>query len=151
MLHVHVCRCDISLVAPPFSPPTVPQDPNFGGLRFTLRVENAYHRWGAGLPAGWHRMGWVLCAVVVTPKRVTDVVMHTPPLTATLPLALPAPAHRRGCAEEVYYIIAPRHPRAPRTLVSTGTVQGEETESAMPAAVALPTRRWTTGEASVVH
>jgi hypothetical protein len=34
----------VSLVAPPFSPPTVPQDPNFGGLRFTLRVEQAHHR-----------------------------------------------------------------------------------------------------------
>ena len=34
----------MSLVAPPFSPPTVPQDPNFGGLRFTLRVEQAHHR-----------------------------------------------------------------------------------------------------------
>jgi hypothetical protein len=32
--------CDVSLVAPPFAPPMVPADPNFGGLRFTLRVEN---------------------------------------------------------------------------------------------------------------
>lgn len=93
--------CDISLVAPPFSPPTVPQDPNFGGLRFTLRVENAWHR--------------------------------------------------RGCAEEVYYIIVPRHPAAPRALVSTGAQHGEAAKSAVPAAVALPTRRWTAGEASVVH
>lgn len=38
--------CDISLVAPPFSPPTVPGDPNFGGLRFVLRVENALKRKG---------------------------------------------------------------------------------------------------------
>ncbi|PRW44508.1 plasma membrane [Chlorella sorokiniana] len=38
--------CDVSLVAPPFSPPTVPADPLFGGLRFTLRVENTDHRRG---------------------------------------------------------------------------------------------------------
>lgn len=45
MLPFVVRRCDISLVAPPFSPPTVPGDPNFGGLRFVLRVENALKRW----------------------------------------------------------------------------------------------------------
>lgn len=38
--------CDVSLVAPPFAPPMVPKDPEFGGLRFTLRVENPKHRRG---------------------------------------------------------------------------------------------------------
>lgn len=39
-----LCRCDVSLVAPPFAPPMVPEDPNFGGLRFVLRVENTRKR-----------------------------------------------------------------------------------------------------------
>ncbi|KAI3436720.1 hypothetical protein D9Q98_006135 [Chlorella vulgaris] len=39
--------CDISLCAPPFAPPMVPEDPEFGGLRFVLRVENA-HKGRAG-------------------------------------------------------------------------------------------------------
>jgi hypothetical protein len=55
------CRCDVSLVAPPFAPPTVPQDPDFGGLRFTLRVENTRHRRGyadeVSLPFGGGQMG----------------------------------------------------------------------------------------------
>lgn len=69
---------------------------------------------------------------------------------STLPLP-PLLPPRRGCAEEVYYIIVPRHPAAPRALVSTGAQHGEAAKSAVPAAVALPTRRWTAGEASVVH
>lgn len=38
--------CDVCLIAPPFAPPTVPQDPNFGGLMFQLRVEDAKRRRG---------------------------------------------------------------------------------------------------------
>ena len=37
---------DCDLAAPPFAPPTVPQDPNFGGLMFQLRVEDAKRRLG---------------------------------------------------------------------------------------------------------
>lgn len=42
----HTRRCDVCLIAPPFAPPTVPQDPNFGGLMFQLRVEDAKRRLG---------------------------------------------------------------------------------------------------------
>lgn len=37
-------RCNVCMVAPPYSHPTVPNDPDFGGLRFTLRVEDVDHR-----------------------------------------------------------------------------------------------------------
>lgn len=32
--------CDVSQVIPPFAPPMLPRAPEYGGLRFTLRVEN---------------------------------------------------------------------------------------------------------------
>ncbi|PSC71461.1 DNA repair REV1 [Micractinium conductrix] len=38
--------CNVCMVAPPYSHPTVPNDPDFGGLRFTLRVEDVDHRRG---------------------------------------------------------------------------------------------------------
>lgn len=160
------CRCDISLVAPPFSPPTVPQDPNFGGLRFTMRVEDAWHRWvgwrchavcpmeGCSCQAAEYGAVSGKCYLPCAPPPHTqpgDALAAAATLHTASPRPPPTLVPRRGCAEEVYYIIVPRHPAAPRALVSTGTHQGEAAKSAVPAAVALPTRRWTTGEASVVH
>ena len=57
--------CDVSMVLPPYAPPCVPQDANYGGLRFVLRAEDAKHRcvwcvcvwwwwWWWGVPLhGW--------------------------------------------------------------------------------------------------
>ena len=58
--------------------------------------------------------------------------------------------HASVQARPHYFIIVPRHPAAPRALVATGSVQGDQARSVLPAAVALPTRRWTTGEAEGV-
>ena len=45
-LLAHRNWCDITMNAPPYTRPMNPRDPDFGGLRFSLRVEIAEKRWG---------------------------------------------------------------------------------------------------------
>lgn len=127
-----MCRCDVSLVAPPFTPPTVPADPLFGGLRFTLRVENTDHRWVAaelqsGL-AGLANADWELEMGLTSPCVKPRLPMwhgfssgtpYAPGRRSHSP-ALPVHCCRRGYADEVYVVVVPRHPAAAKTATAAG-------------------------------
>lgn len=76
--------CDVSVALPPFAPPMNPRDPEFGGLRFTLRVENARRR------RGYAEETYTI-EVPRPPRGDDDDDMRAAPLGASLP-ARPAAA-----------------------------------------------------------
>ena len=96
----------MSLIAPPFAAPTAPQDPQLGGLRFVLRVENPRHRQAPGLPR--------LTCCTSGGKNGGKRGHSSLPLPPNAVLAFHKPTFcRRGYAEETYVTIVPRHPASP--------------------------------------
>lgn len=56
-------RCDITVQAAPYASPTNPTDPSYGGLKFSLRVEDPHQRKGYA-------------------EEVYDILVPRPPLPA---------------------------------------------------------------------